>query len=66
MRLYFPPTKRQVTLDTNANGAISGNLTLQKIEEIIRAFDLDLPKKTTTVTTTKTKTNLLNNHLPKE
>ena len=66
MRIYFPPTKRQVTLDTNANGAISGNLTLQKIEEIIRAFDLDLPKKMTTVTTTKTKTTLFKRHLPKE
>ena len=64
MRLYFPPTKRQVTLDTNANGAISGNLTPEKIEEIVRAYDLDLPKRTTTVTTTKT--TLFKKHLPKE
>ena len=64
MRVYFPLTKRPVTLDTNANGAISGSLTLEKIEEIVRAFDLDLPKKTTTATTTKT--TLLKKHLPKE
>jgi hypothetical protein len=64
MRVYFPPTKRQVTLDTNANGAISGNLPPEKIEEIIRAFDLDLPTKTTNVTTTKT--TLFKRQLPKE